>query len=132
MKNDTGEWVLTDDDSYQFVRHEGEKTYSLIEMGLASRDPDLFEVYADTIDVQDYLDNKNDELRDILSGFGYADYSKLVEGYGCAAEQVAAECIFEHYGSFQAFSLFSGPEDECRSYIGQHVTEQCGPCDITR
>lgn len=119
-----GNWVLTDDDSYQWVRRDSETMYSLIEMSRATpagHPQERFEVFKDTLDMQIYFDSMSDELTQILDGFGYKGVDAVKGQYGCAANQVMAECVFEHYGSFQAESLFEGDIEACRKYIGDYV-----------
>lgn len=114
-------WILTDDDSCQYVRKNSNTEYSLIEMGLISREPDLYEVYTDTIDIQDYFDSMESELINIIDGFGYKSIEHVQRHYGDEANQVMCECIFEHYGSFQANERFRGTENECIQFIEKFV-----------
>ena len=123
MKTKDGDWALTDDDSCQYVKKLDENTLSLIEMCIISINPDRYEVYADTINVQEHLEGAEQRLKEIIHGYGYLDYPDVVEKYGEEAAQVVAECIFEHYGSFCTGSLYIGSEDECADYIRKYVSE---------
>ena len=123
MKNESSSWVLTDDDSRQHVKRINDWTYSLIEMGLISRNPDQFEVYTDTIDLQDDVDLMSSEITGILDGFGYVGYFDVAYQYGQDAPQIVAECIFESYGSFRADVQFVGSEEECIEYIDQYIKQ---------
>ena len=113
-------WILTDDDSQQYVRHEHDFVFSLIEMGLVNPDTGEHEVYTDTIDVDDYLETMREELTNILNSFGY-DSIEDVEAKYYDSPQVMAECIFEYYGSFKADVKFTGTENECTKYIQEYV-----------
>lgn len=120
----SGNWFLVDDDSYQWVKQCSETEYSLVEMSRVTpsgNSQELFEVYMDTLDMQDYFDSMSDELTQILDGFGYTGVDAVKGQYGNKANQVMAECIFEHYGSFQATSLCKGTIDACRKYIDNYV-----------
>ncbi|MDR0287179.1 MAG: hypothetical protein LBI03_05680, partial [Clostridiales bacterium] len=66
------EWKLTDDSCLQYVKQNSDTEFSLIEMALCSHMTlQKYEVYEDTIDVQDYFDTKMDELLIILKTFTY-------------------------------------------------------------
>lgn len=97
------EWKLTDDDSCQHVKKINDSTFELIEMGRIS--PSRFEVYTDTICLDDFSDA---ETREIISGFGYKTVEEIKKCYGGEANQVIAECIFEHYSSFALEPLATG------------------------
>lgn len=93
-----GGWELTDDSCLQYVRRIAPRSFELIEYGLVSHEGPLYEVYADTICLGDYSDG---EMTKIIRGSGYEDLDDLRRKYGShgMANQVAAECIFEWYGS---------------------------------
>lgn len=99
-----GGWMLTDDSCKQYVRRYGPRAYQLIEYSMVSQDGPLYEVYVDDICLANY---ENFEIEDIIKGFGYASMAALYEQYPCRdeANQVVAECIFEHFGSFSAVPL---------------------------
>lgn len=122
-------WILTDDDSYQHVKEINFHTFKLVEMGLVSHNPELYEVYSDTIDINDYLYNNGKEglleVQDILKGFGYNSLINLVAQYPSNYKQIIAECIFEHYGSFQANQLANElTYSKARNFIKNYIKEE--------
>lgn len=132
------EWILTDNDSMQHVRcivhshdYPEQNDYEIIEMGLINPEENLYEVYIDTICVDDYLECMRSELSSILASYGYGDkeedcaiiIDRMMEEYEKEVFQVVCECIFEYYGSFQALELFHGKEKECIDFIEKYVSE---------
>ena len=125
-------WVCVDADSCQYVKcsfksEEGGEYnhYKLIQMDLINPDTKKYEVYFDTLCVDDYLDYMRSELSIILASYGYGDdeedcaeiIERMMEEYGDDVFQVVCECIFEYYGSFQAKVLFTGSEQDCIKFI---------------
>ena len=125
-------WVCVDADSCQYVKcsfksdEGGEYNhYKLIQMDLINPDTQEYEVYFDTICVEDYLDSMRGELSLILSSYGYGDgeedcteiIERMMEEYEDDVFQVVCECIFEWYGNFQAEVLFTGSEQDCIKFI---------------
>lgn len=125
-------WFCVDADSYQYVKcsfksEEGGEYnhYKLIQMDLINPDTKKYEVYFDTLCVDDYLDYMRSELSIILASYGYGDdeedcaeiIERMMEEYGDDVFQVVCECIFEYYGSFQAEVLFTGSEQDCIKFI---------------
>ena len=126
-------WVCVDADSCQYVKcsfksEEGGEYnhYKLIQMDLINPDTKKYEVYFDTLCVDDYLDYMRSELSIILASYGYSDddeedcaeiIERMIEEYGDDVFQVVCECIFEYYGSFQAEVLFTGSEQDCIKFI---------------
>ena len=125
-------WVCVDADSCQYVKcsfksEEGGEYnhYKLIQMDLINLDTKKYEVYFDTLCVDDYLDYMRSELSIILASYGYGDseedcteiIERMMEEYGDDVFQVVCECIFEYYGSFQAEVLFTGSEQDCIKFI---------------
>ena len=125
-------WVCVDADSCQYVKcsfksEEGGEYnhYKLIQMDLINPDTKKYEVYFDTLCVNDYLDYMRSELSLILSSYGYGDseedcteiIERMMEEYEDNVFQVVCECIFEYYGSFQAEVLFTGSEQDCIKFI---------------
>ena len=125
-------WVCVDADSCQYVKcsfksEEGGEYnhYKLIHMDLINPDIQEYEVYFDTICVEDYLDSMRGELSLILSSYGYGDseedcteiIERMMKEYEDDVFQVVCECIFEWYGSFQAEVLFTGSEQDCIKFI---------------
>ena len=125
-------WVCVDADSCQYVKcsfksEEGGEYnhYKLIQMDLINPDTKKYEVYFDTLCVDDYLDYMRSELSLILSSYGYGDseedcteiIERMMEEYEDDVFQVVCECIFEWYGSFQAEVLFTGSEQNCIKFI---------------
>ena len=125
-------WVCVDADSCQYVKcsFKSEKGgeynhYKLIQMDLINPDTQEYEVYFDTLCVEDYLDSMRSELSLILSSYGYGDseedcteiIERMMKEYEDDVFQVVCECIFEWYGSFQAEVLFTGSEQDCIKFI---------------
>ena len=126
-------WVCVDADSCQYVKcsfksEEGGEYnhYKLIQMDLINPDTKKYEVYFDTLCVDDYLDYMRSELSIILASYGCSDddeedcaeiIERMMEEYGDDVFQVVCECIFEYYGSFQAEVLFTGSEQDCIKFI---------------
>ena len=126
MKNN---WFLTDDDSCQYVKEINPDTFELIEMGLVSHNPELYEVYADTINLNDYFYNNGKEglleVQNILKGFGYSSLINLIAQYPNNYKQIMAECIFEHYGSFQANQLANElTYSKAKEFIKNYIKEE--------
>jgi len=120
-----GEWVSTDDSCFQYVKKISETEYSLIELACYGRDEvQKYEVYEDTIDLQDYFNGKTDELLMVLSGFGYESLEVVRMHYGDEANQVMAECLFEYYGSHEANQIFIGVECEAIVAIMDFISEK--------
>ena len=125
-------WVCVDADSCQYVKcsfksdEGGEYNhYKLIQMDLINPDTKKYEVYFDTLCVDDYLDYMRSELSIILASYGYGDdeedcaeiIERMMEEYEDDVFQVVCECIFEWYGNFQAEVLFTGSEQDCIKFI---------------
>ena len=125
-------WVCVDADSCQYVKcsfksEEGGEYnhYKLIQMDLINPDIQEYEVYFDTLCVEDYFDSMRTELSLILSSYGYGDseedcteiIERMMKEYEDDVFQVVCECIFEWYGSFQAEVLFTGSEQDCIKFI---------------
>lgn len=118
------EWILTDDDSYQHVRIIDSDTFELIELCIITHEPDLYEVYTDTIRLSYYPE---EEINLIIAGFGYSSIQHVNNEYGDKANQVIAECIFEHYGSFFIDPLVKEITYEAaRAFIDTYLSQQKG------
>ena len=118
-------WILTDDDSQQYVRRLSKFEFELIEMRLSGRNPDEFEVYWTDIDVAEWFaDEKNKELEMIIHSYGYEDISAIKQIYGESYLQVIAECIFECREACVVERLFTGSEKECVRFIKESVKIQ--------
>lgn len=119
----TNNWILTDDDSCQYVKQLSESEFHLIELSLINPKTDEYEVYYDEIDVDDYLDDEREKLISILGGFGYNSIEDVISHYGENANQIMAECIFEHFGSFFGNRVFIGKYDECEKFIKEYLEQ---------
>jgi hypothetical protein len=119
-------WIMTDDDSFQHVCSHNDTfhTFDLIEMTLINPETNLFQVYTNTICVNDYMKDER-YLKTILTSFGYEDVQAVETAYGkgLTAYQVIAECIFEYESLYidAECLLFKGQELECQDYIRQYV-----------
>ena len=119
MFEQRGAWILTDDGSHQHVRTINANTYELIEMQISNPDDHLYEVYTDTICLDDY---GPDEIKGILYTFGYSSIQEIFDEYQINANQIIAECIFEYYGSFALDPLAASLSAEAaRNLIRQFV-----------
>lgn len=122
---ENNKWILTDDDSYQHVRKIGEDKFELIEMCLINPETEEYLVYTDEIDIDEYLEINRGELIEILEGYYDAEDEEnviqFVMNHIESPSQIMAECIFEYYGAFQAYTLFKGSEEKCRQYIENYI-----------
>ena len=122
---ENNKWILTDDDSYQYVKKIDEDKFELIEMCLSNPETEEYLVYTDEIDVDEYLEINRGELIEILEGYYDAedeeDVIQFVMNHIESPSQIMAECIFEYYGAFQAYTLFKGSEEKCRQYIENYI-----------
>ena len=124
MKN-INAWVLTDDDSCQYVKKINEDEFQLIEMSLVNPDTKEYIVYTDKVDVDAYLEQNRGEVREILEGYyeaeGEEDVIQFVLNHIDSPSQIIAECIFEYYNYFQAEVIFKGSEEQCRRFIENYT-----------
>ena len=122
---ENNKWILTDDASYQHVKKIGEDKFELIEICLINPETEEYLVYTDEIDVDEYLEINRGELIEILEGYYDAedeeDVIQFVMNHIESPSQIMAECIFEYYGAFQAYTLFKGSEEKCRQYIENYI-----------
>lgn len=117
------DWIMTDDATHQHVRQIGKDTFELIELN-AYPPNDLFEVYTDIICLSDYPEA---ERAMILRFFGYASPIQVLEEYGESANQIIAECVFEHYSSFALESMATGlTKEEAQIFIDQYISKGSG------
>jgi hypothetical protein len=117
-------WKLTDDASCQYIKRlESNILYELVEILYDNPGQELYGVYTDKVNVDYYIKNLKDELKHILNIFGYESVDEVRNEYRnhYKANQIIAECIFEHYGSFQAESIFTGTEEECATFIKDYI-----------
>lgn len=126
-ENNMNEWILTDDDSSQHVKKIGEDKFELIEMSLINPETEEYVVYTDEIDVDEYLEMKRGELIEILEGYYESgdeeDVIQFVMNHIDSPSQIIAECIFEYYGAFQSYPLFTGKEKACREFIENYISK---------
>lgn len=122
-------WVLTDDFTMQHARKLDGQCWQLIEMAQYGWDEDdpadqKYQVYVDTVNVEYYIDKERENLKWILSVFGYPSIEFVLKEYqGYHGYQIMAECIFEHYNTEYAQRLFLGSHDECAAFIKNYVKE---------
>lgn len=129
------EWILTDDDSQQYVKEISTEdiphVFKLIEMSLINPEKRTYEVYTDTICIEDYLEIMRGELKEILHSYSYyldedepeanSKFYNSIWIYKEESYQVMAECIFEYYGSFQGEQVFTGSETKCIKFIQKYA-----------
>lgn len=132
--NKTNNWILTDNDSYQYVKEIDKDIFELIEMCLINPETKEYLVYQDKIDVSNYLEECREEIGSILYSYGYGwtgkedvefnnaeDAIKEVIKIYPNASQIIAECIFEYYGTFRANHLFAEAEESCKKFIKNYI-----------
>lgn len=113
-------WVLTDDDTMQYVRKRGAETYDLIQLNLINPDTERYSVLRDTVRIPDYTYN---DILMILKTYGYSSWSDVVDQYGEESYlQIIAECIFEYYCDLRDEPIFTGTEAEAIAFINEYVT----------
>lgn len=123
--NNTSNWILTDDDSCQYVKCIEKDKFKLIEMSIYNPEAEEYFVYTDEIDVDEYLHANKSELIEILEAYYEAENEKdvieFVLKHTESPFQIIAECIFEYYNTFQSYILAKGSEKECRKFIEEYV-----------
>lgn len=119
-------WVLTDNDSAQYVRASEDEphTFQIIGAVLCDeewhRDEDWYKVCNEVICVDDYEINSQDFAEQYLLPYSYESVEEVRELYGLQAEQVIAECIFET-NSWEYDELYDGTFEECEKFISNRV-----------
>lgn len=92
MKECNG-WHLTDDDSKQYVKKVNSETFKCIELRpVGDYDQDTYSVYSLTVYLEYY---SLEEQESYFEPYGYDTVADIQSAYGCASNQVIAECIFE-------------------------------------
>ena len=108
-------YTCTDPDCAQYMAKVTDTRYSYIEYR------EWFGNYIVCHAVVDLQDYTLDEICTYCSSY-YASLEQMVADYGFrGALQIMAECIFEYYGAFQAYTLFKGNEKECREFIENYI-----------
>lgn len=122
-------WILTDDDSMQYVQKLSDIKYHLIEMSPRSPNGGSFRVCTNTIDIADYLDgdgNADKRLQSILRSYSYDGAAHVRREYGDAANQIMCECVFETFKTECCITRFVGTEPECRAFISEYIKSTRG------
>lgn len=123
--NNISNWILTDDNSCQYVKCIEKDKFKLIEMSLYNPDTEEYSVYTDLIDVNYYLEDYCEEVEEILHSFGYGDENNsAIDEVNMSypdPSQIIAECIFES-GMFSARLVFEGSEEECKKSIENYIS----------
>lgn len=102
-KEETKNWVMTDDDSVQYRReaveleHDGEKVFELYQLqatrdpaDVASKDPAIYGIAHDFIYVSEI------DMQSVLDCYGYGSVDEVREAYGQDwMDAILAECQFE-------------------------------------
>lgn len=114
-------WILTDDASGQHVQLLGEHPPEFKIIDTILTHDGRYAVVCGSVTVAD-ADRSDPEFVDAyLRPFGYDSAQDLIEIYGSAAEQIAAECAFEtkpfSYGDIR----FEGSLDACLKYISRFI-----------
>jgi len=114
-------WILTDDASGQYVRPLGghPPEFKIIDTVLTH--DGRYAVVCGCVTVADANLSAPEFVDAYLRPFGYEAAQNLIEAYGSAAAQIAAECVFEMdpfaYGDIR----FEGSLDACLKYISGFV-----------
>jgi len=119
-----GGWSLTDDDCMQYVRRCNAMEFELIQYSSVSAEEPLYEVFTDIICLRDY---DITEIENILKGFGYESVDDVIAAYRNMdeANQVIAECIFEHFGSHVVEPMCRGvSKDMAEKAILYYITSR--------
>ena len=126
--NGVNGWVLTDDESQQYVRPtDNEDIYDLIEMCPCSSI--YYRVYFATVDVDSYLECDRAEVRYVLHCYGYGNNSEddssidEVSSTYSNASQIIAECLFETCSSIDSEELFTGSDEEATAFIQNWIKQ---------
>lgn len=107
-------WVITDDDSMQHMRHIKDRCYEIIDSVCLPTDDGF--VCRCMVDLDDYeIDNDFEKL--YLKPYDYDNAVAVTEIYGEYADQIIAECIAETEILKKENAVFSGTYDDCLSYI---------------
>lgn len=97
-------WILTDDDSCQYVRQPEPEQYphlwEVIQLVHLNPEKDWWGVAITAVDLTEYIgaDAPNDNKQDldfILSCYDYDDIGSVILAAGAQTEQILAECVAE-------------------------------------
>ena len=110
------EWILTDDDSCQYMRKLDGGRWEGIEIRMVPGNWERHRVLTGTVDLDAYSD---DELEELASLYGHT-LSGIRGTYGQDAAQILAEIVFE-CGYFPP--SFVGSRKECESFTDRYVRD---------
>lgn len=113
------EWILTDDDCCQYVKQLDKTVFKLIEVSVFGYN-DESAVYAETIDLDDFDEN---DILEVIKGYGYTNIQEVVEVYGESANQIIAECLFESRTVWLPHKM-QGTQAECEAFVNQYIKER--------
>ena len=91
------EWSRTDDD--QWVKPLGNRNFELVEIREL---PNGYVVAYGRFSPVEYTD---EDIDDVLQGYGYKDQADVISQYGEDADQVIAECLFEQTSEMELGTL---------------------------
>ena len=124
-------WVLTDEDTLQYVFRRADDVFSLIlvwpryecrHKGLPAQCQGGCSnccVCRETVCLDDYTE---EEINEYISWFDYESIDEIKEKYGESWKQIIAECIFELDVSDCVLpSRFFGSYEQCKKYIEEVV-----------
>lgn len=93
MENQKNDWIMTDDDSFQFCRKVKDGVYELLQ--ITSTLPS-WEDQEQAFGVSHaFVDIKDADIADICSCYGYQSLEEIKDEYGSDWKQIIAECMFE-------------------------------------
>lgn len=119
------EWILTDDDSMQYVREVKDSTYELIQ--IENDYDEKFKVFHGIIDVKFYIEKDRKSVAEVIAYY-YGDdedvdsIQDMFDSFGEErAYQLIAEMLFENE-IFEMSSMFHGDWEDCQEFIENYIS----------
>ena len=125
------EWINTDPDSYQWLGGYSDEAFQFLDV--VSLPTGRFAVASAVVDITWY---DCGEVDDALRTFGYECFDDLVDEYGCNANRLLAEFLFEYFHLFDPYcwidERFDSFDDACwfidrrKQWCSEHKHHQIG------
>ena len=119
------EWILTDNDSMQYVREVKDSTYELIQ--IENDYDEKFKVFHGIIDVKFYIEKDRKSVAEVIAYY-YGDdedvdsVQDMFDSFGEErAYQLIAEMLFENE-IFEMSSMFHGDWEDCQEFIENYIS----------
>lgn len=119
------EWILTDNDSMQYVREVKDSTYELIQ--IENDYDEKFKVFHGIIDVKFYIEKDRKSVAEVIAYY-YGDdedvdsIQDMFDSFGEErAYQLIAEMLFEDE-IFEMSSMFHGDWEDCQEFIENYIS----------